>query len=84
MRDTGYVGAESVVMPVDLANNVRWLHWYLFGDSGYQPSSRVGECSAAIVNKTGKSASGTWTPGASSGSSGGEGTEESGADESGS
>ncbi len=84
MRDTGYVGAESVVMPVDLANNVRWLHWYLFGDSGYQPSSRVGECSAAIVNKTGKSASGTWTPGASSGSSGGESTEEGGADEGGS
>ena len=76
MRDTGYVGAESVVMPVDLANNVRWLHWYLFGDESYEPSSRVSECSATIVNKTGKSGSGTWTPGSSTGAASDEQEEE--------
>ena len=50
---TGYVGAQSCVIPVDLVKNVEWLHHYLFDDETYQVSETVRECAARISSDTG-------------------------------
>lgn len=46
-------GCGSVVIPVDLADNVRQLHEFLFGTVGYTPSSTVQSIAGAIVVKAG-------------------------------
>lgn len=46
-------GCGSVVIPVDLADNVRQLHEFLFGTVGYTPSSSVQSIAGAIVVKAG-------------------------------
>ncbi|MFR3424183.1 MAG: hypothetical protein ACLTTO_11975 [Lachnospiraceae bacterium] len=40
-------------MAVDLADNVRQLHQWLFDDSSYEPSDSVQEISWQIINDTG-------------------------------
>lgn len=52
-RATGTVGTKgSCVIPVDLEENVKWLHQFLFDDYEYEPSSTVKECSAKIAADT--------------------------------
>ncbi len=41
MRTVGYIGDQSCVIPITLANNVAWLHQYLFDDQGYAVSNTV-------------------------------------------
>nr|WP_296834545.1 LCP family protein [uncultured Marvinbryantia sp.] len=43
----------SIVVPINLAQNVSELHEYLFGVQGYTPSSTVQEISDYIANYTG-------------------------------
>ena len=51
MRDTGTIGGGvgSSVIPLDLYNNVIWLHKYLFGDENYTPSADVKRCSEKVA-----------------------------------
>lgn len=51
MRRTGNMGSKvgSSVLPMDLASNVRWLHEYLFNDTGYQVTSDVQKYSDKIA-----------------------------------
>ncbi len=51
MRRTGNMGSKvgSSVLPMDLASNVRWLHEYLFDDTGYQVTSDVQKYSDKIA-----------------------------------
>ncbi len=52
-RATGTVGSKgSCVIPVNLEDNVRWLHQFLFDDYDYEPSARVKECSDKIYSDT--------------------------------
>lgn len=52
-RSTGTVGTKgSCVIPVDLEENVKWLHQFLFNDYEYVPSETVKECSAKIAADT--------------------------------
>lgn len=52
-RTTGTVGSKgSCVIPVDLEENVKWLHQFLFDDYEYEPSSTVKECSQKIAADT--------------------------------
>lgn len=44
----------SVVVPCDLATNVKELHQYLFNDQKYEPSNTVLNYSAEITAETGK------------------------------
>ena len=53
LRTTGYIGDASCVIPITLSANVTWLHEYLFGDTGYEPSTTVQEISAYISNVSG-------------------------------
>ncbi len=46
-------GKGSCVVPVNMEDNVRQLHEYLFGNTGYTPSSEVKEISAKISADTG-------------------------------
>lgn len=56
-RATGTVGTKgSCVIPVNLEENVKWLHQFLFDDYEYVPSSTVKECSDKIAADTGYSA----------------------------
>ncbi len=49
MRGSGTLGSKgSCVYPVDLEDNVIWLHEFLFGDTDYVPSEEVKECSNVI------------------------------------
>lgn len=49
MRGSDTLGSKgSCVYPIDLDDNVKWLHEFLFGDTSYEPSSEVKECSTAI------------------------------------
>lgn len=49
MRSTGTLGAKgSCVLPVDLKNNVIWLHKFLFDDQEYTPTSKVIEYSGRV------------------------------------
>ena len=52
-RKTGTIGSKgSCVVPVDLEQNVKWLHQFLFDDYDYEPSSMVKECSDKITSDT--------------------------------
>ncbi|MBP3736851.1 MAG: LCP family protein [Lachnospiraceae bacterium] len=50
---SGYIGAQSCVIPADLTANVVWLHEYLFEDEDYAVSAKVQECSERISKTTG-------------------------------
>lgn len=53
LRATGTIGAKgSCVVPVTLADNVKWLHWFLFDDEDYQPSEFVKTCSDKVYADT--------------------------------
>lgn len=53
-RATGTIGSKgSCVIPVDLEENVKWLHQFLFNDYEYVPSSTVKECGVKIAADTG-------------------------------
>lgn len=47
------IAAGDCVVPVNLAQNVKELHTYLFGSDGYTPSNTVQEISNKIINETG-------------------------------
>ena len=47
-------GVGSVVIPVDLEENVRQLHYFFFGDNGYTPSSVVTRIAGALVSRVGQ------------------------------
>ncbi len=46
-------GKGSCVVPVNLEENVKQLHEYLFGNADYQPSNEVTEISSKINSETG-------------------------------
>lgn len=49
MRGSDTLGSKgSCVYAVDLDDNVKWLHEFLFGDADYEPSAEVKECSNVI------------------------------------
>ncbi|MDE5679662.1 MAG: LCP family protein [Lachnospiraceae bacterium] len=51
MRGADVLGAKgSCVYGIDLVDNVKWLHEYLFDDADYQPSPEVVEYSNVIHN----------------------------------
>lgn len=53
MRTTGTIGSKgSCVVPVSLADNVQWLHEFLFEDQEYSPSAVVLECSEKVAADT--------------------------------
>jgi len=55
MRATGTIGEKgSCVVPVSLADNVQWLHEFLFDDTGYTPSDAVQEYSEKVKADTAK------------------------------
>ncbi|MCR5303394.1 MAG: LCP family protein [Lachnospiraceae bacterium] len=50
---TGSIGSKgSCVVPLDLKDNVTWLHTFLFTDAEYTASSVVEECSSKIQSDT--------------------------------
>lgn len=52
-RTTGTIGAKgSCVVPVSLADNVQWLHEFLFEDETYSPSEAVIEYSNKVAADT--------------------------------
>ena len=52
-RATGTIGSKgSCVIPVNLEENVKWLHQFLFDDYNYTPSATVQECSRQIEADT--------------------------------
>lgn len=52
-RTTGTIGSKgSCVIPLNLEDNVKWLHQFLFEDYDYEPSATVKECSERIYNET--------------------------------
>lgn len=53
MRDTATIGSKgSCVIPLNLEENVKWLHQFLFDDSSYEPSAAVQRCSEQIYQDT--------------------------------
>lgn len=53
MRATGTIGSKgSCVVPVSLADNVQWLHGFLFKDESYTPSDAVLEYSEKVKSDT--------------------------------
>ena len=53
MRATGTIGSKgSCVVPVNLEQNVAWLHGFLFKDENYTPSDQVKEYSEKIKADT--------------------------------
>lgn len=53
MRRTATIGSKgSCVIPMNLEENVKWLHQFLFDDSAYTPSAMVQECSRQIEADT--------------------------------
>ncbi len=53
MRATGTIGSKgSCVIPVSLADNVQWLHEFLFKDETYTPSDAVLEYSEKVRSDT--------------------------------
>lgn len=53
MRATGTIGSKgSCVVPVSLADNVQWLHEFLFQDEEYSPSEAVLEYSQKVKEDT--------------------------------
>ena len=54
-RTTGTIGTKgSCVVPLNLEENVKWLHQFLFNDNEYTPSAMVQECSKQIEAETSK------------------------------
>lgn len=52
-RTTGTIGSKgSCVIPLNLEDNVKWLHQFLFEDYDYEPSATVKGCSERIYNET--------------------------------
>lgn len=52
-RTTGTIGSKgSCVIPLNLEDNVKWLHQFLFNDYEYEPSATVKECSEKIYSDT--------------------------------
>ena len=52
-RATGTIGSKgSCVVPVSLADNVQWLHEFLFEDEQYSPSDAVIEYSNKVEADT--------------------------------
>jgi hypothetical protein len=58
VKMNGHVGNASVVVPVDLKQNVILLHEFLFEDQEYTPSTTVDKCSQRIASDTGISYNG--------------------------
>lgn len=55
LRWTGNIGSPGdCIVPNNLADNVSWLHEFLFDESGYVPSSEVQGYSSYIQEATGK------------------------------
>ena len=55
MRGTATLGSKgSCVYAVDLEDNVKWLHEYLFGEVDYEPSDAVKEYSGIIHDFVGQ------------------------------
>ena len=55
LRTDGTIGgAGSCVIPVNLEENVIWLHEFLFEEEDYQVTDEVKECSEMIEKKTSK------------------------------
>lgn len=53
MRATGIIGSKgSCVVPVSLADNVKWLHELLFEDEAYEPSDAVQKYSNQVASDT--------------------------------
>lgn len=53
MRGTGTIGSKgSCVVPVDLENNVVWLHQFLFDEANYEVSKEIKEYSDKIKSDT--------------------------------
>lgn len=53
LRTTGTISSKgSCVVPVSLADNVEWLHKFLFEDEAYVPSEAVQEYSAKVEADT--------------------------------
>ncbi len=53
MRDTATIGSKgSCVIPLNLEENVKWLHQFLYGVDDYEPSATVKECSQKIYEDT--------------------------------
>ncbi len=49
MRGSDTLGSKgSCVYPIDLDDNVKWLHEFLFNDMNYEPSDEVKECSKEV------------------------------------
>ncbi len=48
MRGSSNLGSRSYVYAINLDDNVKWLHEFLFGDTNYEPSKEVKECSKVI------------------------------------
>lgn len=54
MRATGTIGSKgSCVVPKSLADNVTWLHQFLFDDNNYTPSAEVQSYSEKIAADSG-------------------------------
>ncbi|MDE6389716.1 MAG: LCP family protein [Lachnospiraceae bacterium] len=52
-RATGTIGSKgSCVIPLNLEDNVKWLHQFLFDDYDYEPSETVKQCSEKIYSDT--------------------------------
>lgn len=52
-RATGTIGSKgSCVVPLNLEDNVKWLHQFLFDDYDYEPSETVKKCSEKIYSDT--------------------------------
>ncbi|MCM1251931.1 MAG: LCP family protein [Clostridium sp.] len=52
-RETATIGSKgSCVIPINLEENVKWLHQFLFDEYDYTPSSMVQECSRKIEADT--------------------------------
>lgn len=52
-KQAANISAGDCVVPVNLAQNVRELHAWMFGDESYEPSQTVQEISNQIINSTG-------------------------------
>lgn len=50
---TANLSAGDCVVPINLEDNVRQLHQWMFGEDSYQPSDTVQEISWQIINDTG-------------------------------
>lgn len=53
MLATGTIGSKgSCIVPLSLADNVKWLHQFLFDDQDYEPSAAVQEYSDKVAADT--------------------------------